>query len=599
MKARMAFAAAAVAAASLVPISAALHDASPADAASMADPVQLSSSSNGGITTPYSLQPGTYIIEISGTYQYGLNGSSADAECAELQPDPTFQRSRFALLDPTGDPLDVTVNGRTVDWQPTIADAFGCNSTDHTYRIAHVVTEAGPVHFAINDNSDDNAGALTIKIGQNSERLVEVLSVDSEERWGDTTSAALDPAKTYRFEAAGTYSYGVPGSVADAECAGTEGAGVSNVYGRTLAPTDLENDRLDLIINEEWVTWTPANAVAGECDPEHEYYVIYQPTKAKPVTVRSSDDNNEDNEGILTVRIYELAISPVRTFGVTSLPRLELAETVGVDARTAGSTSTVAVRSGAQYLLQVSGTWTYGFGTADAECGNRFDKPTFRREVDFSDFGVNDSTLLDLLVNGQDIAWVARDADAHGCSPTHTYRSVFVPAQNGVLSFVLNDSGRHDNGGGVTVKIFHIREIPLATFNVNSKVAGGTTLLPMLGNQAYNLTVSGTYNYGAGVADAECSNYGGHPSSTAKPDPVMKRERFSKGERDPLDLMVNGKAVSWTARNADSQGCSLANAYDFTVIPKADRLGHVEIDDAITHDNDGLLRVEMKLAAGG
>src|SRR4051794_32398948 len=69
-----------------------------------------------GATSVNSLTPGSkYVVTVTGTFTYGKVLSnepqgSADAECTTLPPDTNYQRSRFLLLEPQGDVLDLYVN---------------------------------------------------------------------------------------------------------------------------------------------------------------------------------------------------------------------------------------------------------------------------------------------------------------------------------------------------------------------------------------------------------------------------------------------------------------------------------------------------------
>ncbi|HUS60916.1 MAG TPA: hypothetical protein VMY34_01890 [Acidimicrobiales bacterium] len=139
----------------------------------------LVGSVNPGFTqTTGSLVGGTrYRITARGTYHwfttYRRAGteleppeSLADAECSSQSL--AWTRNQFVVFDPRGDTLDLIVNDTNIDWVPSIADAVGCNTTDHTYTFTVTPAATSRFRFVVTDKDGfayaDNVGVLRVTI---------------------------------------------------------------------------------------------------------------------------------------------------------------------------------------------------------------------------------------------------------------------------------------------------------------------------------------------------------------------------------------------------------------------------------------------------
>jgi hypothetical protein len=120
----------------------------------------------------------------------------------------------------------------------------------------------------------------------------------------------------------------------------------------------------------------------------------------------------------------------------------------------AGQQSTVLLRKGREYAVDVSGTFTYGVGTADAECSTATNDATWKAQRYTGQFGDSTADWLDLYVGGAKVTWKpATGTDA--CDPTtHHYRIDLIPAETGRLQFAVRDTFYGDNSGSLRVTVF-------------------------------------------------------------------------------------------------------------------------------------------------
>jgi len=114
----------------------------------------------------------TYVLEASGTYQFG-SGRLADAEFLQ----ETFGATTWVEVrtghTSTDDVLDIVINGAAVDWLGNDGTDWATHtfSQDHVYR--YFITGTGaPINLTIADwepllpsnNEADNSGSLTVTI---------------------------------------------------------------------------------------------------------------------------------------------------------------------------------------------------------------------------------------------------------------------------------------------------------------------------------------------------------------------------------------------------------------------------------------------------
>ncbi len=577
----------------------------PALAASSApvDHLTVDSRSPSG-TNSVSLVAGVqYVVTARGKFlnlTYGVAGvrngveqSTADAECTQLNPDPTYQRSRFVLLEPSGDPVDLYVGGQNVDWTALNPDALGCSSS-HEYQITYVPEVSGPLNFAVheldNGSYGDNQGTLDVTIDPKNVQ-VDTLSVPTNAA-GAVSNISLDPSKNYRVEVGGLWlTQGAVPIFADAECSniGTPTPGLANMWDATT-PMDPTDDVLDLYVNGKPVTWTPLTATAAGCnDTDHTYTYSIPAGTSGPLGLRVNDTYFGDNQGSLDAVIYEVAPSGAAA-GPVALPQVSLAESVTVNANNpSGATALTPVQSGRQYLLKATGVASWGGGQTDAECstlgsGNSWLANRFAPVAPATD-------LLDLVVNGNVVTWSPTAGNlADGCNEVdHTYQYTFVASATGQLNFRVNDTFFADNGGSLVVQVFAVDEIPMGTLVIDSADPGGIDTPPLAVGAHYRFEISGTYNYWTGnplwTADAECSaenavNFIDHRYAGMTP--------FA----DVLDVYVDGGPITWKPLSGTGV-CDAGHKYTATVAVSPGARTHLNVADIQYNENSGRLVVQL------
>jgi hypothetical protein len=117
-----------------------------------------------GVTTPFLLQGGRhYLLTATGTYAYGTDPMTADAECSRWPRDSTWHRATQWEGSGGSGGLDLTVNGRATSWSPMVDDGTGCDTATHTYTLMVTPRVDGPLRLALRDNDrSDNSGALHV-----------------------------------------------------------------------------------------------------------------------------------------------------------------------------------------------------------------------------------------------------------------------------------------------------------------------------------------------------------------------------------------------------------------------------------------------------
>lgn len=561
--------------------------------------VVVSSKASAGQSSTTVLNAGTtYVFEASGTISYGFQNGLSDVECSTLPPDPTWQPFRYFFLDPESDFLDVLVNGDNVMWQPVNGDAFGCNSSNHRYRLTFTPEVSGTVNFRVLDSGySDNQGSFVIDIHEATETLVQSLVVPTNARFG-VNSVSLNASNFYRIVASGTGTYDNTGNQLDAEC--TTFAPDPTWQPNRFLLLDLEEDIADLYVAGQNVAWQAQTADLFGCDStDHVYDVIFRPAASGPVNFGIRDTNYRDNGGALNVSIFQLAFVPTEGDEVLSPPGIVLAEQLEVNsADSDGTTSTAPFAAGQQILIEVIGSYTYGFGAADARCSTISPSTTF---VPSEDNFPSPAGVLQLVVNQQIVPWnpTSPDGGEPECNSTdHQYRLIYVPSESGQLNFRVRDTGYRDNGGVLTVRIFRIQEIPAGMVFVDSTNPAGAMTPPLIAGRTYRLRASGTYGYFQAVpgtsADAECAQADFPPVN----QPLFQRNTFGSGNNDLLDIFVNNANVEWlTAAEGSDVLCDADHLFDLTLTPSANGPINLRIKDTNHMDNSGVLQVQLFLKA--
>lgn len=568
-----------------------------AGAAGLQETVAVASSSRTGATSVNELQAGSsYLLTVSGSYTYGRLPSgvgSADAECATIPPSPTYQRQPYILLEPSGDRLDLYVNGGNVEWEALNADPFGC-STDHTYQLTFAPTVTGTINFKVHDTGfNDNFGGFTVAIQEIQEVPVESLRLNSATK-GVFSTASLSLTKTYRFDITGTYTIGKVGSltipgIADAECYSVPPAPGSRDASTVITPTTLDDDVLDVYVNNLNVDWNATIASRLGCnDIDHTYTTLYRPGADGPVKFSVNDKNTSDNAGSFDIKITE--VPQATAVPDLALPQISLHEEVKVQSTSKnGTSSALPLKAGDSYLLEARGTYSYGIGQADAECADANSEPGFFLPDRYAAIAPT-TDLLDVLVNSTAIEWSPTIPDAEGCNTTdHTYRHQFEATTTSVVNFKMADSYVRDNAGTVTVRIYRIDEIPLGATAVNSSNSSGVNTLPLAAGRTYRLSATGLYTYAFAAgsdADAECARSGTNP--------LFVQDMVSAPGQDQLDLYVANAPISW--KPASGVGfCDPNHEYSHTFTPLNAGQVNLKVKDTGYRDNRGVLSVNTFL----
>lgn len=600
-----------------------------ADAA-VSESLTLDASSRTGVTSTSVLEAGVpYEITISGSYLYQTAGfagqapgtfgnARADAECSEMAPDRTYQRNRWALLDPQGDFNDVYVNGQNVDWQAISPDAQGCDP-DHVYTFTHTPDSSGRISFKVHEalpvegalcandcgNYSDNFGVFTINISDVS-AAIDTFMLNTANPVGAQSNVTLDPTKNYRVEVEGTWlpshkkqgaDQGVPLAhiVADAECWSLDGGpfAPSATPSLTDSPNstfetfdDTGDDYWDVLVNGNFVDWVPADGSQSGCDATNKYLTGVKVNIPQKLVVRAYDSFMNDNTGDLTVTIFEVATPPAAP---APLPQLSLNEEVAVNtADGAGATTSLPLIGGQSYLITVEGAFGWFYGGADAECSFAHLDPSWLENRFIS--VAPDEDLLDLYVNGNPVNWVATIPNSDGCNLVdHTYKLIYSPPSTGRANFKIRTDAHHLNNGTLRVKIFHIQEIPVGMVRVNTTSEAGSFTPPLLAGNKYRFVAEGTYSWYTGnsgfLADAECAR--------TDNDPYV--ENFFAGipgfedYDDLLDVTINGRTQDWKAVNAAS-GCDPEHQYEVVMTSPTTGPQTLAVSDSRYVDNaDGVV----------
>ena len=154
----------------------------PASPASLTLPYTVQVPTDGEVLTPAPVVQGRhYLVTVRGSYEFASVQTSwddtsgvpllADAECAQQPawddtgafssdwtPTPQFSRRSSDML------LDLSAGGRT-DWQPTVDDGNGCNTSDHTYVLHLTPSQTAPLYLSVvGGDRVPEAGTLAVTI---------------------------------------------------------------------------------------------------------------------------------------------------------------------------------------------------------------------------------------------------------------------------------------------------------------------------------------------------------------------------------------------------------------------------------------------------
>lgn len=593
------------------------------DAVEVATPlttVQVESTSASG--TDVSVTPGgRYRLVATGTYRAAPTFPDViDAECIQLRPGAPGVRDLYGTVltptNPDDDLFDLYVDGGDVDWTPATPTPLDCDDTDHRYAVD--ITAAGDLlNLRVNDpHPRDNSGLLVVEVfelppaEEESEdgvglrlEVAEEVRVDSRSRTGATTTLPLAAGQPYVFEVTGTYGFGA-GS-ADGECALLDGGAswVTNLGHDLGVSSDPDEDLLDVYVNGKAVHWVPANGAEGGCNVEdHAYRLALVAPDTGRVNFRVHDGGHGDNRGVLTARVLHL---------VEPEPAPQESTTVELDTSSAAGV-TVPATPGTRYRIHASGTYSTAPSSsdlADAECvrlggtlaGLRNAYGPLLRPT-----APNDD-LFDLYVEGQNVEWIATQPTPVGCNDTDHQYVVDIAAQRDRLAFRVNDPHPSDNEGMLTITVTELPEAPAAAGDAgtlrlrlaetvlvdSSSATGAASAAPLVAGRPYVIEASGTFDFGGGMADAECAvATGGEVWSTN----LAHELGLTGPDQDLLDVQVGGRPTDWMPANGNDSGCDTdAHTYRLLHVPMVSERVTFRVDDnpGGHADNDGTVTVRI------
>ena len=116
--------------------------------------------------TSFALRAGRrYLLTARGTYRYGGDRMTADAECARRPGDGRWRPTSEWEGAPGYGHLDLEVAGENGDWTPRTDTGRGCDTRDHVYLRTVLATKDAPlVVRLVDDVFTDNAGSLSLRV---------------------------------------------------------------------------------------------------------------------------------------------------------------------------------------------------------------------------------------------------------------------------------------------------------------------------------------------------------------------------------------------------------------------------------------------------
>lgn len=548
-----------------------------------------------------------YVFEVSGTYYWGLG--YADGECSEQTDDPVYRRGRLDSVNSSM--LDVTIDGKNIGWQPEEPDAEGCSAT-HEYRTRFDPVNDGLINLRVADTVHaDNDGELTVNIFRDpgipdASKLVDAYTVATNVPY-TASSVQLVAGQRYRVVVSGSYDFGLgfAGATADAECTSVgEAPGQRRLLGLVDDPT-LNEDQHDLYLNGRPVDWVPTEVSPFSCnDDDHGYFHDFEAETTNRLYLGVDDTNHGDNRGELTVEIFELAGDEIGAPDLVPTIGAELVTEAAINVNSAdpdGSNAILPFLPGQTYVLEVTGSYEWGLGSADAECSNNTEgiitapDATNRRERP----GLP-KDLLDLLVAGQPVDWLPMAADPENCANDgeNTYRTIFTEQDGRLANFRVNDTIYEDNSGFLTVRVFRVvpataTTTPYDEFEMYASSPETAGTVGLVSGRTYRVQVAGTYDFGLGgqgiTADAECTNVAGGPGLREALQVVLG----SPGN-DLHDVYVDGRPVDWVPMSPSAANCDdETHTYHHDFVARDSAPIRLSIADNAHSDNRGVLEVKV------
>lgn len=418
------------------------------------------------------------------------------------------------------------------------------------------------------------------------------------------TRFKLAKGSTYTITAAGLYSYGGPSQAADAGCTWSSSAGTWT--SRPSARITRKHGRLELLVNGR-------RLFGSQCrSGSHTYRARFTATAERPLTLNVPVRHRRAT-GALTVVVSR---GPAKSRpALPTYPRLSPApaaessppsgyglvtETVAVDPRRAARTAR-ALQKDARYRVTVTGSARLGKGVvSDGQCVSVRGRWYRRASIDLRAPGADHGNLY---LNG--VPFEGRPLSGSGCS-TRGYTADITAPVSGRLRLDLWDPlDRRDNSGALSVRVQRLtsfaspraakRAKPRARaaawkqardwFEVRSDAPAGTvSTMRLRRGERVQVIVRGTHRSHGRVADAAC---------VLGDKGWARKDRANALAQDPLELWVDGKAVSW--RSIGKTGVCSEAEHSYAVRFTARKHGPLRLAvlDLDHRDNSGLFSVTL------
>lgn len=408
----------------------------------------------------------------------------------------------------------------------------------------------------------------------------------------------------YRITVAGLFTYGRPDQVADATC-------VWSTADATWRPdpdaaTASQHGSLGLTVNHQ-------QALGTACHHRgHTYKATITPTRTGPLRLQV-DNRQAGATGKLVVvvskRTTDVAAALPSYPDLTPAPRQTaepargyglLDETVSVPAAGPGTSTLQELQQGVQYRLTLSGVVGLGRGVqSDGQCvsvdsASWYSHVTLDRRHPEQDHG-------NLYVDG--VAFEGRPT-GDGCS-SHAYVAGYTARRTGRLDLSLWDPLTYvDNTGALTVRVERVTPLtappraPKATpgngpawsqkrdwLQVAAADPTGTrSTVKLRKGEEVQVVVRGVMRSGSQEADAHCVLT---EAGWADRVPGLALAQ------DPLELWVDGRAVSWRAIGPTAPCSADEHAYTTRFTVRRNGKLQLAVLDVDHRDNDGVLQVTL------
>jgi hypothetical protein len=263
--------------------------------------------------------------------------------------------------------------------------------------------------------------------------------------------------------------------------------------------------------------------------------------------------------------------------------------------------------SGDRYRITLNGILNAGGGVRfDAECTATATDPTWRRQRGVV-AGHRDWDVFDAYLNGNDIQGSPVVESGSDCNTTnHVYSWEFTaPISDHARLRYWDPFSYGDNTGKLVARIVHLGAAPVpppgggetgsgyvvgpVSFDVDAASSTGSSsgLLVQAGH-SYDVTFTGSFDYGPAFADAECS--------TTAADSRWRRTRdfgITNADPDLLDVKL-GDGDDPIARTAAGTDCdSQTHTYRWRWTPDHDQLLKAFVYDTNYSDNSGQIAVSV------